>query len=66
MPYVKVWSTLFRETPASVCVETVQVTHPESHRELCFWANGGNGAEDVGTVIPLFTYGCGIAFVQFI
>ncbi len=63
MPNVQVWSTLLRETPASVFVEPVQVTHPEAHRELCFWANG---AEDVGTVIPLFTYGCNIAFVQFI
>ncbi len=66
MPNVQVWSTLFRETPASVCVEPVQVTHPEAHRELCFWAHGGNGAKDVGTVITLFIYGCGVAFVQFI
>ncbi len=66
MPNVQVWSTLFRENPASVFVEPVQVTHPESQRELYFWAHGGNVAEDVGTVITLFTYGCGIAFVQFI
>ncbi len=66
MPNVQVWSTLFRENPASVFVEPVQVTHPEAHRELCFRAHGGNGAEYFGTVITLFTYGCGIAFVQFI
>ncbi len=54
---------VYREIRASVCPP---VTQPEAQRELCFWAHGGDGAENVGTVIALFTFGCGIAVVQFI
>ncbi len=43
-----------------------QEAQPESHCELCFWAHGGNVAENVGTVIALVTFSCGIALVQFI
>ncbi len=54
----------FREICANESV--APVAQPEAHRELCFWAHGGDVAEKVGIVSVRFKVGFGIALVQFI
>ncbi len=47
-------------------MSVVDVTHSEVHRELRFWAHGGNGVENMGTVMSPYISCFGSALVQFI